>query len=50
MTMQLYPGRAQLYAEGPYLQHHMRISASANGGPRSRVCARYTLRSAPHRH
>ena len=24
------------------------ISASANGGPRSRVCARYTLRSAPH--
>ena len=27
-----------------------RISASADGGPRSRVCARETLRSAPHRH
>ena len=26
------------------------ISASADGGPRSRVCARETLRSAPHRH
>ena len=26
------------------------ISAHANGGPRSRVCARETLRSAPHRH
>ena len=26
------------------------ISASADGGPRSRVCARKTLRSAPHRH
>ena len=25
-------------------------SASADGGPRSRVCARETLRSAPHRH
>ena len=25
------------------------ISASADGGPRSRVCARETLRSAPHR-
>ena len=24
------------------------ISASADGGPRSRVCARETLRSAPH--
>ena len=27
-----------------------KISASADGGPRSRVCARETLRSAPHRH
>ena len=26
------------------------ISASADGGPRSRVCARETLRSAPHQH
>ena len=26
------------------------ISASADGGPRSQVCARETLRSAPHRH
>ena len=26
------------------------ISASADGGPRSWVCARETLRSAPHRH
>ena len=26
------------------------ISASADGGPRSRVCARLTLHSAPHRH
>ena len=26
------------------------ISASADGGPRSRVCTRETLRSAPHRH
>ena len=26
------------------------ISASADGGPRSRVGARGTLRSAPHRH
>ena len=26
------------------------ISASADGGPRSLVCARETLRSAPHRH
>ena len=28
----------------------LKISASADGGPRSRVCARETLRSAPHRH
>ena len=27
-----------------------KISASADGGPRSRVCARWTLRLAPHRH
>ena len=27
-----------------------KISAHADGGPRSRVCARETLRSAPHRH
>jgi hypothetical protein len=27
-----------------------KISASADGGPRSRVCARETLRSALHRH
>ena len=26
------------------------ISASADGGPRSQVCARETLRLAPHRH
>ena len=26
------------------------ISGHADGGPRSRVCARYTLCSAPHRH
>ena len=25
-------------------------SAHADGGPRSRICARYTLHSAPHRH
>ena len=29
---------------------HNLISASADGGPRSRVCARETLCSAPHRH
>jgi hypothetical protein len=29
---------------------NIEISASADGGPRSRVCARETLRSAPHRH
>ena len=29
---------------------HRKISAHADGGPRSRVCARETLRSAPHRH
>ena len=28
----------------------LEISASADGGPRSRVRARGTLRSAPHRH
>ena len=28
----------------------MGMSASADGGPRSRVCARETLYSAPHRH
>ena len=27
-----------------------KISASADGGPRSRVCARLTVRSSPHRH
>ena len=27
-----------------------KISASADGGHRSQVCARETLRSAPHRH
>ena len=27
----------------------IKISASTDGGPRSRVCARETLRSAPHR-
>ena len=32
------------------IQFLLEISASANGGPRSRVCARETLRSAPHRH
>ena len=31
-------------------QERLKISASADGGPRSRVCARETLRSAPHRH
>ena len=31
-------------------QKRWKISASADGGPRSRVCARETLRSAPHRH
>ena len=31
-------------------QFYTKISASADGGPRSRVCARLTLRSAPHRH
>ena len=29
---------------------YAKISAGANGDPRSRVCARLTLRSAPHRH
>ena len=29
---------------------YFKISASADGGPRSRVGARETLRSAPHRH
>ena len=29
--------------------HCYQISAHADGGPRSRVCARLTLRSAPHR-
>ena len=28
---------------------NVKISAHADGGPRSRVCARETLRSAPHR-
>jgi hypothetical protein len=31
-------------------QQHTDNSASAVGGPPSRVCARETLRSAPHRH
>ena len=31
-------------------QHDMKISAHANGCPRYRVRARWTLRSAPHRH
>ena len=29
---------------------YCKISANADGGPRSRVCARKTLRSATHRH
>ena len=32
------------------LDYLLKISASADGGPRSRVWARLTLRSAPHRH
>ena len=28
----------------------IKISAHADGGPRSRVCARETLRSAPYQH
>ena len=32
------------------LEQAEKISASADGGPCSRVCARETLRSAPHRH
>jgi hypothetical protein len=32
------------------VEKERKISASADGGPRSRVCARLTLRSAPHRH
>ena len=32
------------------LNENNRNSASDDGGPRSRVCARETLRSAPHRH
>ena len=34
----------------PSEEKMIEISASADGGPRSRVCARETLRSAPHRH
>ena len=33
-----------------YFKFKFKISASADGGPRSRVCARLTLCSAPHRH
>jgi hypothetical protein len=35
----------------PFLfpNNYMKISAHADGGPRSRVCACETLRSAPHR-
>ena len=38
---------------GPLCNMHcqgIQISASADWGPRSRVCARETLRSAPHHH
>jgi hypothetical protein len=31
------------------IESDQKISAHADGGPRSRVCARETLRSAPHR-
>ena len=40
-------------SECPYLTNDKitkKNSAHADGGPRSRVCARETLRSAPHRH
>ena len=37
-------------AEIPHHQQNCNNTASADGGPRSRVCARLTLRSAPHRH
>ena len=46
-----------IYTCGPYGRFlssegtiYEKISASADGGPRSRVRARGTLRSAPHRH
>ena len=32
-----------------FLEFDLQISAQADGGPRFRVCARETLRSAPHR-
>ena len=32
------------------IENSLKISASTNGGPRSRVCTRKTLRSAHHRH
>ena len=37
------------FAWSPDLEEAFQISASADGGPRSRVCARETLCSAPHR-
>ena len=35
---------------GEGITFYQRISTSADGGPRSRVCARQTLCAAPHRH
>ena len=43
-------GGRQPPCEGQAPKKTLTISASADGGPRSRVCARETLRSAPHRH
>ena len=40
-----------LIYRGHYMgDNHIKNSASADGGPRSRVCARKTLHSAPHPH
>ena len=36
--------------ETSVLGNHYNISASADGGPRSWVCTRETLHSAPHQH
>ena len=51
-TMGLYDTRVVMISRRRDSQKakEKKISASADGGPRSRVRARGTLRSAPHRH
>ena len=52
-TVKVYEGetgRSARFRGAEHLKQLEKISASADGGPRSRVCARETLSSAPHRH